>query len=273
VLDATVGGGGHADEILKRIIPGGKLIAVDKDPAAVERTKKLFEGLGEFITFINKDFRDIDGIMGSLGISEIDGALFDLGMSSFQVDEEGRGFSFLKDGPLDMRFDPRWGYSAKDVVNGASREELAGIIKSCGEERHARLVARAICDARRKKRIETTAELADIIRKAVGGKYRGQKLHPAARTFQALRIYVNDELGALQDALGGTIKHLRPGGRVCVISFHSLEDRIVKNFFRDAAKRGELDIITKKVIRPAREEIRANPRARSAKLRAAEKKT
>jgi len=272
VLDATVGGGGHADEILKRIIPGGKLIAVDKDPEAIERTRRLFEGLSEFITFINRDFRDITEIIASLGIDGIDGALFDLGMSSFQVDEEGRGFSFLKDGPLDMRFDPRGGTSARNVVNGAHQEELAGIIRSYGEERHALLIARAICAARRDKRIDTTAELAEIIRKAVGGRYRGQRLHPAARTFQALRIHVNDELGALKEALEGTVKYLRPGGRICVISFHSLEDRIAKNFFRDAAKQGGIDIITKRVLRPTREEVRENPRARSAKLRVAEKK-
>ncbi|MGB3111541.1 MAG: 16S rRNA (cytosine(1402)-N(4))-methyltransferase RsmH, partial [Candidatus Omnitrophota bacterium] len=182
-----------------------------------------------------------------------------------------RGFSFLRDGLLDMRFDRKQKFSARDVVNSFGREELAEIIKKYGEERHAKLIAGAIYSARKKRRIGTTGELRDIVVGAVGRKYRKQRLHPAARTFQALRIYVNDELSAVEEAIRKTVPCLRAGARICVISFHSLEDRIVKNVFREYKKAGQVSILTKKPLTPGKEEIKDNPRSRSAKLRVAEK--
>ncbi|MGB2661295.1 MAG: 16S rRNA (cytosine(1402)-N(4))-methyltransferase RsmH [Candidatus Omnitrophota bacterium] len=271
VLDATLGGGGHAKEILGRILPGGRLIGVDRDPEALKRVQDELRDHKDTITYVSEDFREIDEVFHSLGIGSIDGAIFDLGMSSFQVDDEKRGFSFLKDGPLDMRFDRRKGMTAADVVNKFGREELAEIIKEYGEERHARFVAGAICSARKQKKIETTGELRDIIARAIGRKYKRQRLHPAARTFQAIRIYVNDELGAIKEAIRETVPYLRAKARICIISFHSLEDRIVKNAFRDMKKEGVLNVLTKKPITPGREEVRDNPRSRSAKLRVAEK--
>ena len=271
ILDATLGGGGHAEEILDKILPGGRLVGVDRDPEAIERVRERLRDHKDTVTYVNEDFRNVGSILDSLGVGAIDGAIFDLGMSSFQVDDQRRGFSFLKDGPLDMRFDPSGGLSAEDVVNETGREELADIIKEFGEERHARLVAGAIFSARKQKRIRTTAELVDIIVKAIGRKYRRQRLHSAARTFQAIRIYVNDELGALEEAIEKTVSYLNLNGRICVISFHSLEDRIVKNIFKEMKRSGKLEILTKKPVRPERDEIRDNPRARSAKLRIAEK--
>ena len=271
ILDATLGGGGHAEEILDKILPGGRLVGVDRDPEAIERVRERLRDHKDTVTYVNEDFRNVGSILDSLGVGAIDGAIFDLGMSSFQVDDQRRGFSFLKDGPLDMRFDPSGGLSAEDVVNETGREELADIIKEFGEERHARLVAGAIFSARKQKRIRTTAELVDIIVKAIGRKYRRQRLHSAARTFQAIRIYVNDELGALEEAIEKTVSCLNLNGRICVISFHSLEDRIVKNIFKEMKRSGKLEILTKKPVRPERDEIRDNPRARSAKLRIAEK--
>ncbi|MBU0570827.1 MAG: 16S rRNA (cytosine(1402)-N(4))-methyltransferase RsmH [Candidatus Omnitrophica bacterium] len=272
IFDATAGGGGHAGEILKRIGPSGKLIAVDRDAEAMERIMAKFKELNSSLTCVNDDFRNIRDILGVRGISTIDGALFDLGVSSYHLDDGSRGFSFLKDGPLDMRFDTRGGISARDVVNTYSQDELRTIIKDFGEERHALLVARRICSARKAGAINTTGELAKIVDEAVGSKYRHQRLHLAARTFQALRIFVNDELAAVREGAAGAIDYLRPGARICVISFHSLEDRIVKNIFRDKKKEGHLDIVTKKPLGPGFDEIRNNPRSRSAKLRVAEKK-
>ncbi|MFH1552606.1 MAG: 16S rRNA (cytosine(1402)-N(4))-methyltransferase RsmH [Candidatus Omnitrophota bacterium] len=256
---------------MKRIVPGGTLVAVDRDPEAIERVRQSLEAFKEEVIYVNDDFRNIDRILEKAAAQGIDGAIFDLGISSFQIDDGARGFSFLKDGPLDMRFDIRQEPSAADVVNKFGREELADIIRKYGEERHSRLAAAAICAARKKARIETTGELANVILKALGGKYRKQRLHPAARTFQALRIFVNDELAAVEEAVSKTVLRLRPRGRICVISFHSLEDRIVKNLFRDMAKTGEIAVVTKKPVCPGSEEIRRNPRSRSAKLRTAER--
>lgn len=273
VMDGTAGGGGHASEILRRITPGGKLIAVDRDPEAIERTRVRLTEVGGEVIYVNDNFRNVGSILAEAGVGTIDGAVFDLGVSSFQIDEGEKGFSFLKDGPLDMRFDPEIGLSAAEVVNRFSREELATIIRDYGEERHSRKVAEAICAARKRSRIRTTAELAEIIRGAIGGWYRDQRLHCAARTFQALRIFVNDELGAAEEGVKRAIEFLNPGGRICVISFHSLEDRIIKNIFRDAAKAGVLKLVTKKPIVPTQHEMIINPRSRSAKLRIAEKVT
>lgn len=274
VLDATAGGGGHAIEILRRIAPDGMLVAVDRDPDAIKRTRERIEGVGAEgaeVVYVNDDFRNVDGILEKAGIKKVDGALFDLGVSSFQVDEAEKGFSFLKEGPLDMRFDPSAGVSAGDVVNRFGRQELAEIIRDYGEERHFRKVAEAICEARKRKRIGTTTELAGIIRAAIGGWYSRQRLDPSVRTFQAIRIYVNDELGAAEEGVKKALRLLEPGARICVISFHSLEDRIIKNIFREAAKAGQVRIITKKPMVPTAREASENPRSRSAKLRVAER--
>jgi len=271
VLDATAGGGGHSEELLRKIVPGGRLIAVDKDSEAIERARRRLREFEEAVTYVNEDFRDIERIFDHLGIGSIDKALFDLGMSSFQVDDGKRGFSFLKEGALDMRFDPARGISAREIVNEFSSAALADIIKKFGEERYATLVSKKICSARKKRRIETTSELKDIIVDAIGQKYRKQRLHPAVRTFQALRIYVNDEVTAAEEGIKKTIDYLKPSGRICVISFHSIEDRVVKNIFRDRARDRQLKILTKKPIVPEEEEVRSNPRSRSAKLRAAER--
>lgn len=267
MLDATLGGGGHAEAILKKISPGGRLIAIDRDPEAVERVKERLSVFQESVIYSNDDFRNISSIIRDNNIENIDGAVFDFGVSSFQIDEADRGFSFMKDGPLDMRFDPSAGHSAKEVVNSLNAEELADIIYNFGEERHSRRIASAIKIARKKQLIETTGQLVEIIRGAVGSKYHRQKIHPAARTFQALRIFVNDELASISEALTAITQHMNDGGRLCVISFHSLEDRIVKNMFREMARAKQADLLVKKPIVPRAEEVRENPRARSAKLR------
>ena len=271
ILDATLGGGGHAARILERILPGGRLLAVDRDPEAIRRAKALLLDNGTNITYFNNDFRRLPDLLGKEGVASIDGALFDLGVSSYQIDDAERGFSFLKEGPLDMRFDRSEGFSALEVVNTFSKEELAEIIKEFGEERHASLVAQGILQERKRKKITRTCELAEVISRTIGGKYRNQKLHPACRTFQALRIYVNDELGSVEEGVKAALDLLSPGGRICVISFHSLEDRIVKNLFRDNYKKGRVKLLTKKPVIPQRGEVKSNPRARSAKLRGAEK--
>ncbi|MFH1837427.1 MAG: 16S rRNA (cytosine(1402)-N(4))-methyltransferase RsmH [Candidatus Omnitrophota bacterium] len=271
VIDATLGGGGHSREILKRILPGGRLIAVDRDQEAIDRNYLKFEEFKDSIIFINENFREIKKIMLISGEKKVKGAIFDLGMSSFQVDDESRGFSFLKDGPLDMRFKRTEGISARDVINSFTKEELVDIIKEYGEERYAKHLVNVLYSERKKKRIETTKDLSDVAVKALGRKYSNQRLHPACRTFQALRIFVNDELGAEEEALNGIFDYLEPEGRVSVISFHSLEDRIAKRVFRDKAKKKEINIITKKPIIPSEKERKENPRARSAKLRIAEK--
>ncbi len=271
IFDATLGGGGHSKEILKRILPGGKLIAVDRDPEAIDRNRIQFQEFKNDVIFLNENFRDIDSIVEKTGIDQLDGAIFDLGFSSFQLDESERGFSFMNDGPLDMRYDKREGLSAKDVVNGFRESELIEIIREYGEERHAKLAARAIVAARKKNRIVTTGELVEIIKSAIGWRYTRQKLHPACRVFQALRIFVNAELAAVEEGVNRIFPYMKQGSRICVISFHSLEDRIVKNVFRNRSRSGEALLLTKKPIQPNRDEIRINPRARSAKLRVAER--
>ena len=271
VLDATLGGGGHSSEILKRITPEGKLIAVDRDIEAIERVRARFAGQEDNVLFINGNFRDIAGLIKDRGISKIDGAVFDLGFSSYQIDDPSRGFSFLNDGPLDMRFDNIGGTTALDVVNTLGKEDLEAIIKEYGEERHYRIIAAAIVRARKSGKIRTTKELSEIINKAAGRWYSKQRIHVACRTFQAIRIYVNDEITAAEKGVEGALSMLAIGKRICVISFHSLEDRVVKNIFRREAKLGAVKIITKKPIVPQYAETTKNPRSRSAKLRVAER--
>lgn len=271
-IDCTVGFGGHALMILKKIAPQGKLLGIELDREVLKKLKARFKGskLKENIILISGNFADLEEIVKENSLYPINGILFDLGISSWQIEKSGRGFSFQKDEPLDMRFDPSR-ISADKIVNQWPEDALAGILKEYGEEKYAYRIARLICLERQKSPIKTTGRLKDIIGRAVPKKYRYQKIHFATRTFQAIRIATNDELGNLEKSLPQALKVLSKDGRMAVISFHSLEDRIVKNFFKQQAKENNLEILTKKPIRPAQEEIKSNPRSRSAKLRAVKK--
>ncbi|NPA14067.1 MAG: 16S rRNA (cytosine(1402)-N(4))-methyltransferase RsmH [Aquificae bacterium] len=268
-VDATVGLGGHSYEILKRN-PDAFLIGIDKDPYALDKAKeRLREFEGRFALY-QADYKDIDLVLKEEGIEAVDGILMDLGVSMLQLKTPERGFSFMAEAPLDMRMNPDQRLTAYDVVNRYKEKDLARIIKEYGEERFAYRIAKAIVSYRRKKPIETTKELAEIVESAVPkGFYK--KIHPATKTFQAIRIEVNKELDHLKEALLKIPHLLNPKGRVAIISFHSLEDRLVKHAFRNFEKEGLLKVITKKPITPSEEEIKLNPPSRSAKLRVAEK--
>ena len=269
VLDGTIGGGGHAIEILKRIQPGGKLIGLDADPSAVNIARESLSGFGASCVVINENFRNLDRVLQQEGIKVLDACLLDVGVSSFQINDGDRGFSLQRDAQLDMRMNPGLDISAWDVVNRYSEEDLSEIIYRYGEERYARRVARYIARARLDGPIDTTLQLRSVVHRAVKGKWG--RIDPATRTFQAIRIAVNDELGALEEGVGKGIVHLTSGARIAVISFHSLEDRIVKNAFKSQATSGLLKIITKKPLMAGDEETEKNPRSRSAKLRVAER--
>jgi 16S rRNA (cytosine1402-N4)-methyltransferase len=271
VVDATLGLGSHAAEIAKRLGHTGRLIAFDRDEQAMNLAKARFAALAEelgsgmpAVEFVARPFSEIADVVKP---GTLDGLLADFGVSSMQLDESQRGFSFRADGPLDMRMDPRSELTAQQVVNQADEEDLANLIYEFGEERRSRRIARAIVRARP---IDTTAELARVI-SAVAPAMKGEKIHPATRTFQALRIRVNDELGEIQSLLKSAESLLKPGGRLVLISFHSLEDRLVKDSFREAAKVGVLEILTRKPIMVEEQEALRNVRSRSAKLRAATK--
>lgn len=277
VVDGTFGGGGHSAEICKRY-KGIKIIAIDQDKDALERAKPKFKGLDCTVTFHQANFREIESVLKKDTVEKVDGIILDLGLSSDQLENSGRGFSFMKDEPLLMQMK----HSAKenlspedttayDVVNTWSEENLAKIIFGYGEEKFSRKIAKGIVDARQKKEIKTTFELVEIIRNSVPAAYRRGRLHFATRTFQAIRIAVNDELGALQVGLEKGFEVLKSGGRMAVISFHSLEDRIVKNFYKEKQREGKAVLINKKPIIANEEEIKNNPRSRSAKLRILEK--
>jgi 16S rRNA (cytosine1402-N4)-methyltransferase len=281
VIDATVGGGGHAVGLLKATAPTGRLLGLDRDPEAVFHAKERLAPWGSRIRVVQGSFRDLAAVAREHRFPPAGGVLFDLGVSSYQLTSPARGFSFVKDGPLDMRFDLTQSRTAADLVNRLPIEELANILYRFGEERQGRRIAQAIVAARP---LETTRQLAEVIVKAVGRR-RG-RIHPATKSFQALRIAVNDELGALEEALPQAVELMRPGGRLAVLSFHSLEDRLVKRFFRNQAKdcicppdqpvctcqhEPMLRIITRRPVRPDVKEIAQNPRARSARLRVAEK--
>jgi len=270
VLDATIGGGGHAREILKEIIPGGRLIGLDQDPAAAKIAEETLKDFKNF-KLINDNFRNLDRVLSKENVKSLDAALFDVGVSSFQIDDKSRGFSLKEDARLDMRMDPSQKTSAYDIVNRYKEKELADIIDKFGEERFHRKIARFIVEKRSTKPIETTKELAEIVHKAIGFRYKGGRVDPATRTFQAIRISVNDELGAMEEGLKKAVSWLNVGGRIAVISFHSLEDRIAKNLFRGYSDLGVVKIITKKPIRPLAEETINNPRSRSGRLRVAER--
>jgi len=284
-LDATVGGGGHAAAILEAAAPHGRLLGLDRDPEAAARAAARLRPFGERAQIVHASYAQLGEVLRTAGVSSLDGVLFDLGFSSWQVDDPERGFAFRADGPLDMRFDPGSGEpTAGDLVNGLTEAELTDLLRRYGEEPHSRRIARAIVAARP---IRSTGHLADVIVAAVGRSPR-ERLHPATRTFQALRIAVNRELEMLAQALPQAVTALRPGGRLVVITFHSLEDRLVKQFLKQE-ERGcicppeapvctcghtpTLEILTRKPIVPDAEEVAANPRSRSAKLRVAVKRS
>lgn len=279
-----MGGGGHSLEIAKRLTTG-RLICIDQDPNAHEAAGKRLAEYKDRITFVRDNFGNIKSILDSLGIEKIDGMLLDIGVSSHQLDEAERGFSYQQDAPLDMRMNPDRPFSAYDVVNGYDEDELDRVIFTYGEERWARRIAQFIVKERENKPIETTGELVDIIKKAVPKGARKDGPHPAKRTFQAIRIEVNGELDVLQRAIDEVAARLAVGGRLCIITFHSLEDRIVKEAFRKqenpcicppqfpvcvCGKKPLGRVITRKPILPSKEELEENPRSRSAKLRVLE---
>lgn len=283
-VDGTMGGGGHSLEIAKRLTTG-RLICIDQDPNAHEAAGKRLAEYKDRITFVRDNFGNIKSILDSLGIEKIDGMLLDIGVSSHQLDEAERGFSYQQDAPLDMRMNPDRPFSAYDVVNGYDEDELDRVIFTYGEERWARRIAQFIVKEREAKPIETTGELVDIIKKAVPKGARKDGPHPAKRTFQAIRIEVNGELEVLQRAIDDVAARLAVGGRLCIITFHSLEDRIVKEAFRKQEnpcicppqfpvcvcdKKPLGRVITRKPILPSKEELEENPRSRSAKLRVLE---
>ena len=267
VLDATVGCGGHANLILDKIKPDGFLIGIDQDERSLEIARKNLSQFEKITKLIHTNFRDIDSVFSKLNIGKLNAALFDLGISSYQLDDAERGFSFTHEGALDMRMNQAQAASAYDMVNRLKAEELERILRDFGQERFWRKITRFIVQERKHGPIKSTLELSNVIQRAVGGFYRSQRIHPATRTFQALRIAVNDELGSIEEVLKKIAGHMEKCGRICVIAFHSLEDRIVKNQFREFRKAGLGEIITKKPLTAAGGEIFKNPRARSAKLR------
>lgn len=284
-VDGTLGGGGHSAEIL-RTAPGSRIIGIDRDERALEAAASRLKSFGDCTTVFHGNYAEMDQFVARSGIQEVDGVLLDLGVSSPQLDEGERGFSYRSDAPLDMRMDRSQPLTARDLANGLSEDELAGIIFDYGEERFARRIAARIAKERALAPIETTGRLAEIVRQAIPAPARRTGPHPSRRTFQALRIAVNDELGSLGRGLRSAVKILRPGGRLAVISFHSLEDRICKETFQELARkcqcppgipicvcasRPALRVLTKKPITAEEDELESNPRSRSAKLRAAER--
>jgi len=265
LVDATLGLGGHAKAILERLGGIGKLVGIDQDEQALQIASKNLSSYQNQLVLVYGNFRDLGQLIESHGYGSVDGILFDLGVSSLQLDAGTRGFSFNKSAILDMRMGVGE-LTAEEVVNTYSEAKLVRILREYGEEPRAKQIAERIVEARKYHPIRTTDELADII-----GGYRGGKINPATRTFQAIRIEVNDELTALEQALPQAVDLLKPGGRLAVISFHSLEDRIVKHFFKTLATGGSIRLLTKKAIMPSWEERKSNPRARSAKLRVIEK--
>jgi len=262
--DGTLGGGGHARALAEAVGPQGCVVAVDRDPAAVAKAAELLRGLP--VRAVHANYADLPEVLDALKIELVDGFLLDLGLSSDQLADRQRGFSFSLDGPLDLRFDPTGGEPAARLVNRLSEQHLAELIWAFGEERYSKRIARAIVEYRQRKTIKTSGELAELVRRSVPRPPRGERIDPATRTFQALRIAVNQELKWLDVALRRLPDRLRPGGRIAVISFHSLEDRKVKEAFRGDER---LEVLTRKPITAGAEELAVNPRARSAKLRVA----
>ena len=284
-VDGTLGGAGHSSEILKRLSKEGRLIGIDQDTDALKAAKERLKDYSN-VTFVHSNFSNIENVLNNLNIDGVDGILMDLGVSSYQLDEGERGFSYMKDAPLDMRMNRENDFSAYNVVNEYSEEDLYRIIRDYGEEKFAKRIASFIVENRQEKNIETTLELVEIIKNAIPAKARREGPHPAKRTFQAIRIEVNSELSILNKTIEDGVEKLNKGGRMAIITFHSLEDRIVKNKFRDLAvscrcpkefpvcvcgEKAKVIIISRKAIEPTKEEVEINPRSRSAKLRVIEK--
>ena len=285
-VDCTMGGAGHSKEIVKKLSSEGLFIGIDQDINAINTAKERLNEYSDRVKFVHSNFENIKSELEKLGITKIDGVLADLGVSSHQLDEADRGFSYMQDAPLDMRMDVRSEFSAYDVVNSYSEDELNRIIKEYGEENWSRRIAKFIVEAREESPIKNTGELVEIIKKAIPKKARIDGPHPAKRTFQAIRIEVNNELNVITSLIRDVASIMNKGGRICIITFHSLEDRIVKNEFKYLAtdcicppelpicqcdKEKEVKVITRKPTLPSKEEIEVNPRSRSAKLRVAEK--
>lgn len=285
-LDGTLGGGGHSYEIAKRLGKNGRLIGIDQDGEAIEAAGKRLSPFADRVTIVRNNYCNSKEVLKELKIGKVDGILLDLGVSSYQLDNLERGFSYKYDTPLDMRMDRRQELSAKDIVNEYTEEELFRIIKDYGEDRFAKNIAKHIVRARQEKKIETTGELNEIIKAAIPAKMRQMGGHPSKRTFQAIRIACNRELEVLKDSLDDFVSCLQPEGRLCIITFHSLEDRIVKTAFKNyenpctcppdfpvcvCGKRPEGRVVTRKPVLPGEEEIAANKRSKSAKLRVFEK--
>ncbi len=270
-VDGTLGLGGHAEVMLGLIGTKGRLIGIDRDAQALAVARENLKDYQGQCDFVHDNYCHIDKVLDGLGIQTVDCILLDLGLSSFQLNNPERGFSFRAEGPLDMRMDQDSYISAFDLVNSLSEKEISAILKDLGEERWHHRIARGIVQERSRKPVETTKELGDIVLRAMPRRKEWQKIHPATRTFQAFRIAVNRELEGLEEALDKCIGALAAGGRIGVISFHSLEDRIVKQKFRSLAKDGILNLIVKKPLRPSDGEAKVNPRARSARLRIAER--
>ena len=271
IVDATIGMGGHSLEIARRIMPDGKLIGIDKDAESLELCRERLSEFQEVLELRHGDFRDIDGILSDMGISKVDGILFDLGVSSYQLESPERGFSFRVEGPLDMRMDRTSFISAYDLVNNLNEEELSHLLWSFGQERWHNRIARMLIQERRRSPISTTTQLSNIIMRAAPHSSRHSRIHPATRTFQAIRIAVNRELENLDEAIKKAISLLDKDGRLCVISFHSLEDRIVKLNLRSFSQEHTIKLITKKPVFTSQKERIENPSSRSARLRVAER--
>jgi 16S rRNA (cytosine1402-N4)-methyltransferase len=272
ILDCTVGYGGHAELLLSSSPVGTRIIGLDRDAKAIDFCRQRLIRFGDCAVLRQGSYRDLKRYLGEMGLSAIDGVLFDLGVSSPQLNDATRGFSFQQDGPLDMRMDQSTGKTAADLVNNSPEHDLANIIFQYGEERYARRIARSIVKERQQCLVETTGALVSVIARSVPASYRHGRIHCATRTFQALRIAVNHELDGLESSVRDAAEMLTSGGRICAISFHSLEDRIVKHTLRSLAQEPDasLSLLAKKPIFPSKEECEANPRSRSAKLRVAE---
>lgn len=285
-IDGTLGGAGHSLEIVKRITPGGMLLGIDQDSNAIDAAKKHLEAYKENVIIVHDNFKNIKAIAEESGFNDVDGILLDIGVSSHQLDEEERGFSYMHDGPLDMRMDTDRDYDASDIIESATEQELTRIFRDYGEEKWSARIAKFIIEERKNSRIDTTFKLVDIIKKAIPASARREGGHPAKRTFQALRIAVNDELEVLEQAVRDAVDILKPGGRLAVITFHSLEDRIVKTAFNNmerpctcppklpvcvCGKVPLIKVVTKKPVAAGEKELSVNTRSKSAKLRVAER--
>ncbi len=281
-VDGTLGGGGHAYEVLKRLSPKGRLIGIDQDGEALKAAGKRLKEFENQVTLVRDNYCEIERVLKDLNIETVDGIVLDIGVSSYQLDNLERGFSYKSDAPLDMRMDTRQGLTAADVVNTYSENELFKIIKEYGEDKFAKNIAKHIVLARKDKPLETTEELSNVIKRAIPMKVQAKGGHPSKKTFQAIRIEVNRELTVLKESIDKMIEHLNPDGRICIITFHSLEDRIVKMKFREnenpctcppdfpvcvCGKESKGRVVTRKPIIPSEEEIKVNKRAKSSKLR------